>query len=131
MTDRPDTEIVAALMARGYNRHIKDHGPDSSYAGEVHESRDGHAVKVERDGSQFAVHVERLPAANANAPKTPGQHWADLRRKLTQDITTEQELGDDYGDMGTDESLNTAHQHWGRSMALREVLEYMDREASR
>jgi hypothetical protein len=34
MTTRPDTEIVAALLARGYNSHIKDHGPDGSSAGE-------------------------------------------------------------------------------------------------
>src|ERR1039457_3316466 len=54
------------------------------------------------------------------AALTRDARWNRLRTKLTQDVAIEQELGDDYGDMGTDESLNTAHQHWGRSMALRE-----------
>ena len=53
--------------------------------------------------------------------------WTELRTQLTQDISVEQELGDDYGDMGTDESLNTAYKHWGKAEALREVLAWMDR----
>ena len=53
--------------------------------------------------------------------------WTGLRAQLTRDIAIEQELGDDYGDMGTDESLNTAYKHWGKAEALREVLAWMDR----
>jgi hypothetical protein len=54
--------------------------------------------------------------------------WTDLRAQLARDIAIEQELGDDYGDMGTDEALNTAYKHWGKAEALREVLAWMDRE---
>src|ERR1035441_9135662 len=81
--DYPTTETIARIMATGYNRHVSDHGPGGSYASETMESRDGHGVVVDRGGSQFAVRVERLPAMTTTVPKTPGQHWAGLRVKLT------------------------------------------------
>jgi hypothetical protein len=67
------TETVARLLVRGYNRHIKDHGPDSSHAGEVAETAGGHGFTVSRDGAHFTVRVERakdvtFPADPAPAP---------------------------------------------------------------
>ena len=126
--DYPTTETIARIMATGYNRHVSDHGPGGSYASETMESRDGHGVVVDRGGSQFAVRVERLPAMTTTVPKTPGQHWAGLRVKLTVDAATEQRLGDDYSEMSGDEAEASANQHWGSAKALREVLAGMDRE---
>jgi len=118
MTDYPGTETVARILARGYNQHIQDHGPDSSAAGEVAQTADGHGLLVVRDGAEYAVRVTRAQA----------DRWSALRANLTQDAATDQELGDDYAEMGTGEALDTAHQHWGRAKVLREVLAWMDRE---
>jgi hypothetical protein len=53
--------------------------------------------------------------------------WNRLRDQITRDAETEQELGDGYSEMGTDESETRAVKHWGRAGALREVLAAMDR----
>jgi hypothetical protein len=52
------TETVAALCARGYNEHIRLHGPDDSYAGEPVPTRDGMGFVVVRDGQEFLVYVK-------------------------------------------------------------------------
>jgi hypothetical protein len=58
--------------------------------------------------------------------------WTALREEITRDAATEQGLGDDYGDMGTGPSWDSANKHWGKAEALREVLATMDRmEAGR
>jgi hypothetical protein len=53
--------------------------------------------------------------------------WTSLREQITRDAAIEQQLGDDYGDVGTDSSRDRANQHWGKAEALREVLAAMDR----
>ena len=53
-----ETETVARLLVKGYNRHIKDHGPDSSHAGEAVETADGHGF-IEGLGVQADVSVKR------------------------------------------------------------------------
>jgi hypothetical protein len=62
MTTHPETETVARILARGYNRHIQDHGPDSSAAGEAIEMADGHGLLVVRDGAEYAVRVTCVQA---------------------------------------------------------------------
>ena len=57
MTTYPETETVARILARGYNRHTQDHGPDGSAAGEVTQTADGHGLLVVRDGAEYAVRV--------------------------------------------------------------------------
>jgi len=161
MTTYPETETVARILARGYNQHVQDHGPDSSAAGEAVETADGHGLLVVRDGAEYAVRVTRAQAVTADEgdvldfiDRTVAQitgaeidghlrkvldqagysreqatdRWGSLRSHLTQDAATDQELGDDYAEMGTDEAMDTAHQHWGRAKVLREVLAWMDRE---
>ena len=59
--------------------------------------------------------------------KSAGLRWTSLRDQITRDAATEQELGDGYGDMGTNPSWDCANQHWGRAEALREVLATMER----
>ena len=67
---------VAGIAARGYAMHVRDHGPDSSFAvlaeggGRflVTATTDGAASFVERDGERFAVHV--IPAAIFDAEVT-------------------------------------------------------------
>jgi hypothetical protein len=83
VSTEPETSIIARIMASGYNRHVRDHGPDGDYAGEAIAMGDGHGLVVERGGSQFAARIERLPARTADAPKTPGQCWAALKDYLT------------------------------------------------
>jgi hypothetical protein len=56
----------------------------------------------------------------------PGR-WTTLRAEITRTAAIEQELGDDYGDMGTEASWDSANKHWSRAGALREVLAAMDR----
>lgn len=58
---------------------------------------------------------------------TPGTRWNDLRTELYRAARTEQELGDDYGEMPGEESEARANRHWGRAEALREVMAMMDR----
>ena len=79
---------------------------------------------IERQMAADAIALSKEHADRADAAEG---RWTGLRTQLTQDISVEQELGDDYGDMGTDESLNTAYKHWGKAEALREVLAWMDR----
>lgn len=54
--------------------------------------------------------------------------WAALRDMLTVNAAIEQDLGDEYGDMGDETSLNTAYKHWGHAQALRDVLAWIERE---
>ena len=42
-----ESETIAALMARGYNEHLRLHGPDGDGA-----TANGTAVVVERDGEE-------------------------------------------------------------------------------
>lgn len=65
---RAETETIARIMATGFNRHVRDHGPDGDYAGEATETPGGHAVMVSRGGSEFAVRVGRSPAKTPEAP---------------------------------------------------------------
>ena len=98
MSDYPETQAIAGLMARGYNRHIREYGPDGSYASEVIESGDGHGVVVERGGSQFAVRVEMLPARTASAPMTPGQCWAALKKHIASERTAQDTAAADHSE---------------------------------
>ena len=45
-----ESETIAALMARGYNEHLRLHGPDGDGA-----TANGTAVVVERDGEEYAA----------------------------------------------------------------------------
>ncbi len=88
---------------------------------------------ISRTGRRFTAsesHTARVDAARlaAGPPPAPAEaRWAALREEIARDIAIEQELGDDYGDAGTDSSRDRANQHWGRAEALREVLATMDR----
>lgn len=80
--ERAETEVTAGLLARGFNRHIKDHGPDGDFAGEPMESGDGHGLLVRRGGVAYSVRVEytRVPATPGRM--TPGQAWAALKEYI-------------------------------------------------
>jgi hypothetical protein len=72
--------------------------------------------------------LERQMAADAIGLHAAAEsRWTSLRDQVTRDAATEQELGDDYGDMGTNPSWDSANKHWGRAEALREVLATMTR----
>jgi hypothetical protein len=72
----------------------------------------------------------RMEAERHAAPEP--DRWTALRDQITRDIAIEQELGDGYGDAGTDPSWDRANQHWGKAEALRGVLAAMTRmEADR
>lgn len=131
MTDiKAETQTIAALMARGYNRHIKEHGPDGSYAGEVIESGDGHGVVVERSGSQFAVRVELLPALTNDAPMTIGQRWAALRKEIRRERADQDRNAADHDELPGHESQT--ERAYGAVEALDRLMATMDRmEADR
>jgi hypothetical protein len=59
-----ETETIARLLARGFNEHIRLHGPDGDHA-EAAEAGGGHSLVVTRDGAQYAVRVEPLQAPQA------------------------------------------------------------------
>lgn len=122
-TEHPETETVARLLARGYNRHIKDHGPDGDYAGEVTETSDGHGLIVSRDGAEFAVRVERAQAMTAPGPLTPGQCWAALRETMRRERIHQDEVGGGQGDLGHVEQSERAY---GWVEALDHLLATMD-----
>jgi hypothetical protein len=65
---RAETEIVARLLARGYNEHIRAHGPDDSFAYEVVESGDGHGLVIMRGGAAFSVQVGRAAVLARREP---------------------------------------------------------------
>lgn len=96
----PETETVARLLARGYNRHIKEHGPDGSYAGDATETAGGHGLIVSRGGAEFAVRVERAQAMAEPGPLTPGQCWAALREKVTYQLNVKREQAGQEKDPG-------------------------------
>jgi hypothetical protein len=54
-----------------------------------------------------------------------------LREYLETRAATEQELGANYSETPGETALEQAHFHWGRAEALRDLLEYLDREAGR
>jgi hypothetical protein len=95
---REETEIIARIMAAGFNHHIRDHGPDGDYASETVETPDGHSVVVTRRGVPYSVRVEQLPALTQGAPLTPGQCWAALKdhlaRVIEQDLLVHQQALD-------------------------------------
>lgn len=98
-----ETEAIARIMATGFNRHIREHGPDGDYAGEAVETGDGHGLvvtrRIFRNGfrveSEYGVRVEPLPAMTVAGPLTPGQCWAALKdhlsRQVEQDLKVHQE----------------------------------------
>ena len=47
-----ESEVIAALMARGYNEHVKAHGPDGDGA-----DANGTALVVHVDGKDYAARV--------------------------------------------------------------------------
>jgi hypothetical protein len=122
VTTEPETSIIARIMATGYNRHVRGHGPGGDYAGEAIESGDGHALYVERGGSQFAVRVERLPARTAAAPKTLGQCWAALKDYLGERIDADEAVRKGFTEMG---DLDTARAHGCLVSANRSTLAMM------
>ncbi len=56
-----ESETIAALMARGYNEHIRLHGPDGSTA-----DANGTALVVERDGKEYAARI--IPLKSDDEP---------------------------------------------------------------
>lgn len=78
--------MTARLLARGFNDHIRLHGPDGDYAGEAVETGDGHGMVVVRVGVHYGVRVERVQALDEPGPLTPGQCWAALKADLEQRI---------------------------------------------
>ena len=125
MTTYPETETVARILARGYNRHTQDHGPDSSAAGEVAQTADGHGLLVVRDGAEYAVRVTRAQAMAAPGPLTPGQCWAALRAEIAQERAAQDEIAADQAELGHDWSSERAY---GRVEALDQMMAWMDRE---
>ena len=81
-----ETETIARILARGFNEHIRLHGPDGDYAGEAVETGDGHGIVVTRQGAAYGVRVERLQVLGAPGPLTPGQCWAALKDHLTRQL---------------------------------------------
>ena len=125
MTTNPETETVARILARGYNRHIADCGPDSSAAGEAIEMADGHGLLVVRDGAEYAIRVTRAQAMTAPGPLTPGQCWAALRAEIAQERAAQDEIAADQAELGHDWSSERAY---GRVEALDQMMAWMDRE---
>jgi len=120
MTTNPETETVARILARGYNRHIADCGPDSSAAGEAIEMADGHGLLVVRDGAEYAVRVTRAQAMTAPGPLTPGQCWAALRLEIQGLRAIHYDNANDLTDEGKD-----AERAFGRVDAYDHVLHRM------
>jgi len=120
MTTYPETETVARILARGYNQHIRDHGPDSSAAGEATETADGHGLLVVRDGAEYAVRVTRAQAMAAPGPLTPGQCWAALRLEIQGLRAIHYDNANDLTDEGKD-----AERAFGRVDAYDHVLHRM------
>ena len=52
--------MIAALCARGYNEHIRLHGPDDSKASDVHPGRENLGFVVQRDGEEYTVLVRAV-----------------------------------------------------------------------
>lgn len=128
MSTEPETRTTARLLARGFNRHILDHGPDGDYAGEPVETSDGHGFIVSRGGAPFAVRVERSPLGAAG-PLTPGQCWAALRETMRRERIHQDEVGGGQADLGHVEQSERAY---GWVEALDHLLATMDRmEAER
>jgi hypothetical protein len=122
VTTEAETSIIARIMATGYNRHVREHGPGGDYAGEATGSGDGHSVVVERSGSRFAVRVEQLPARTADEPKTPGQCWAALKDYLGERIDADEAVREGFTGMG---DLDTARAHGALVSANRATLARM------
>jgi hypothetical protein len=80
---------------------------------------------LERQMAADAIGLSKEHADRADAAEA---RWTALRDQITRDIANEQELGDGYSDMGTEDSAN---HHWGRAETLREVLATMDRMEAR
>ena len=125
MTDYPETETVARILARGYNQHTQDHGPYTSAAGEPTQTADGHGLLVVRDGAEYAVRVTRAQAMTAPGPLTPGQCWAALRAEIAQERAAQDEIAADQAELGHDWSSERAY---GRVEALDQMMAWMDRE---
>jgi hypothetical protein len=100
----------------------------------------GALVARDEEGKLFATHPGNTapwacllsPSGRHLLPAAPSQpdhaeHWNRLRDQITRDAETEQELGDGYSEMGTEEAESRAAGHWGRAAALRDVLKAMDR----
>ena len=124
MTGYPGTEIVARIMARGFNEHIRLHGPDSSAAGEVTQTSDGHGLLVVRDGAEYAVRVTRAQAMTSPGPLTPGQCWAALRAEIRQERSRCDDQAAEQAELGHDWS---SERLYGRVEALDGLLGAMDR----
>lgn len=56
-----ETETIARILARGFNEHIRLHGPDGDHADEAA----GSGIIVVRRGVRYGVKVECLPAEDA------------------------------------------------------------------
>jgi hypothetical protein len=67
---------IAGILARGYDLHIRDHGPDGSHAirteagdrYEVVQTADGAVSFIERGGERFAVNVIPLADQDEKGP---------------------------------------------------------------
>jgi hypothetical protein len=94
MTREPDTSVIARILATGYDRHVRDHGPDADHAGEATETADGHGFIISRGGAPYAVRVERAQAMAEPGPLTPGQCWAALKRDVGTALAAHQAIVD-------------------------------------
>jgi hypothetical protein len=59
-----ETETITRILARGFNEHIRLHGPDGDSAGETVETARGHALAVYRHGVEYLIRVERSTDPN-------------------------------------------------------------------
>lgn len=129
MTDYPGTETVG-LRPRAV--HAAGVGGVADFAGVTLCGLGGTPLIADNPGDvtcKSCVKVQgSLESHRQIVTRAQDARWAALRANLTQDAAADQELGDDYAEMGTDEALDTAHHHWGRAKVLREVLAWMDRE---
>ena len=121
----PATSVIARILATGYNRHVRDHGPDADHAGEATETADGHGFIVSRGGAPYAVRVERAQAMAEPGPLTPGQCWAALREHIRQERAAQDEIAADHSELsGHDRQEERCY---GRVEALDELLATMTR----
>jgi hypothetical protein len=54
---RAEAGVIAALCARGYNEHIRIHGPDADHADATFETMAGSGFIVTCDGRRYVVLV--------------------------------------------------------------------------
>jgi len=81
-----ETEVIARILARGFNAHIRDHGPDGDFADAPMEVDAGYDLIVIRGGVPYGVRVERRHVQSAPGLATTGDrtHWRMVPKALRE-----------------------------------------------